>query len=386
MEEGRMARSQVNQAGAQSGGLRAFLRSPINWLLVFVPICIALDRMGSAPAAARFACAALAILPLASLLISATEQIAVRLGQAVGGLLNATFGNAPELIIAGVALQSGEFDLVRAAIVGGILGNLLFGLGVAFFAGGLKHHVQEYNPRGTRIQSSMLLVASISLIVPSVFHNFIVPETRALEQSLSAAVSVVLLVTYGLSLVFMLRTHPEYFTPPTEEGEEETHARWPMAAAIGVLVACSVALAIVSEILVGSVEETAHAIGLSKAFIGVIVLAILGGFAETMAAVVMARRNKMDLAMGIAEGSSIQIAMFVAPTLVLASYAIAPEPLSLVLGNAGVVTILLAVLISSMVSGDGQSNWFKGLQLIAVYILFALFCFYLPDNIAAPAP
>ena len=380
-----MTRSKANADG-RTGGLGGFVRSPVNWLLVFVPMCIVLDRVVEAPAAARFACAALAILPLASLLISATEQIAQRTGQAVGGLLNATFGNAPELIITGVALRTGDFDLVRAAIVGGILGNLLFGVGVAFFAGGLKHHVQEYNPRGTRVQSSMLLVAAISLIVPSVFHNFIAPETVALEQSLSAAVSVVLLVTYGLSLVFMLGTHPDYYAAPEGEGEAEEHTRWPLSAAVGALVGCSVVLAVVSEILVGSVEATAQAMGLSKAFIGVIFLALLGGFAETMAAVVMARRNKMDLAMGIAEGSSIQIAMFVAPVLVLASYAIAPTPMNLVLGNAGVVTILLAVLISSMVSGDGQSNWFKGLQLIAVYVLFALFCFYLPDNIAAPVP
>jgi len=371
---------------AHTSGIRRFLAAPVNWLLLMVPVAIALDRIDGIPAAARFAAAAIAILPLASLLIAATEQIAERTGQAVGGLLNATFGNAPELIITGVALKLGEYELVKAAIIGGILGNLLFTLGLAFFVGGIRHHVQDYNPLGTRIQSSMLMLASISLIVPSVFHNFITPETRAIEQSLSAAVACVLIIVYGLSLVFMLKTHPDYYATQTRAKSEESHAPWPMALAIGTLIACSVALAFVSEILVGSVEETAHAMGLSKAFIGVIVLSILGGFAETMAAAVMARRNKMDLAVSIAVGSAIQIAMFVAPALVLVSFVIAPEPMNLVLGNTGVVTILLAVLIAAIVSGDGHANWFKGLQLVAVYLLFALFCYYLPDNIAGPAP
>ncbi len=363
-------------------GLGRFVRCPLNWLLLFIPVALILERTEGAPAALRFGAAAFAILPLALLLITATEQIARRTSQAIGGLLNATFGNAPEFIIAGVALRDGQIDLVRAAIVGGILGNLLFTLGLAFFVGGVRHHVQEFNPRGARIQTSMLLIASISLIVPSVFHNFMTPETLGQEQDLSDAVAAVLLIAYGLSLVFMLKTHPDYYASGGGE-QHEGGSRWSVGAALTVLIGSAIALALVSEVLVGSAGETATSLGMSKAFVGIIFLALLGGFAECMAAVVTARRNQMDLSIGIAVGSSIQIAMFVAPALVLLSGIIGPTPLNLIVGNAGSVVILLAVLIAAMVCDDGESNWFKGLQLLVVYVLFALFCFFLPDSLVA---
>lgn len=359
-----------------------FLRQPMNWLLAFVPLAVTLDHLEGIPHAVTFGAAALSILPLASLLIGATEQISHRIGQAAGGLLNATFGNAPELIIMLVALRAGQAELVKASIVGCILGNLLFVLGLSFFLGGLRHHTQEYNPRGTRVQATMLMIATISLIIPSGFHNFVTPETAPIEQDLNSAVAVVLLGVYILSLVFMLKTHPEYYAAAEgEEGHEE--ARWSVGLALGVLVGTSVVLAFVSEILVGSVEGTAHSLGMSKAFIGVIFLALIGGAAESMAAVVMARRNRVDTTMAIAVGSSIQIAVFVAPVLVPASYAIAPHPLNLVVGNAGSAVILLAVLITGLVAGDGQSNWFKGVQLLCAYLLVALFCYFLPDSRAA---
>ncbi len=364
--------------------MRGFLRSPLYWLLAFVPAGMILDAREDVPAALTFATAALAILPLAALLVRATEQIAERAGSAVGGLLNATFGNAPELIIAVVALRAGELDLVKGSIIGTILGNLLFVLGLSFLLGGVRHHEQVYNPAGARVQSSVMMIAAISMIVPSIFHNFITPETAHLEQDLNVAVAVVLLGTYALSLIFMLRTHPDYFAVTSHEEHAETAERWSPALAAGVLIGASIVLAVVSEVLVGSVEETGRSLGMSRVFIGVIVLAVVGGAAESFAALSMARKNKIDLTVSIAVGSSIQIALFVAPALVLLSYVVAPRPLNLVLGNAGAAMVFFPVLIQAMIAGDGRSNWFKGVQLLCVYALVALFCYYLPDQLAAP--
>jgi Ca2+:H+ antiporter len=361
-----------------------FLRNPLHWLLVFLPVSRALDAREGVPPALVFGSAALAMLPLAGLLVRATEQISDRVGATLGGLLNATFGNAPELIIAIVALRAGELDLVKASIIGGILGNLLFVLGLAFLLGGLRHHEQTYNPAGARSQSSVLMLAAISMIVPSVFHNFITPETVHREQDLNAAVAIVLLCAYALSLLFMLKTHPDYFTTSEDSRTSEEGERWSPSVAGGVLIGASVALAFTSEILVGSVGATAEGLGMSKVFIGVIFLALIGGAAECFAAVAMARKNKIELGVGIAVGSSVQIALFVAPVLVLASYAVAPRPLDLVLGNAGAAIILVSVLIQAMIAGDGHANWFKGVQLLSVYALIALFCFYLPERLATP--
>ncbi|HWO01474.1 MAG TPA: calcium/proton exchanger [Blastocatellia bacterium] len=365
--------------------MRNFLRNPMNWLLVFIPGVILVENLGHPPAALVFLLAGLAIVPLAGVLVQATEQISHRTGPAIGGLLNATFGNAPELIIALVAMRAGQIDLVKASLVGAILGNLLFALGLSFLVGGIRHHTQEYNARGARVQSSMLMLAAISMILPSIFHNFITPETQQLEQQLNRNVALALLAAYALNLLFMLKTHPEYFAAEGHEEAEEGE-RWSVALASTVLVATSVALAFMSEILVGAVEETAKSLGLSKVFIGVIFLSLVGGAAETYAALAMARKNKLDLTVGIAVGSSQQIALFVAPLLVLMSYAVAPKPMNLVFGNAGLVIIFLAVLITAMLASDGKSNWFKGVQLLCVYALIALCCYFLPDNLEALRP
>jgi Ca2+:H+ antiporter len=368
--------------------MRSFLRNPVHWLLLAVPAALILGENEGVPPAAAFGVSALAIVPLAALLVRATEQIAERTGPAIGGLLNATFGNAPELIIALVALRSGELDLVKASLVGCILGNLLFVLGLAFLVGGLRHHEQLYNAAGARAQSSVLLIAALSFLVPSLFHSFLTPETSWLEQRLNTAVAEVLLAVYALSLVFMLRTHPDYFTAEAVPGAAQPHEEadaWSPSVAGAVLVGSSVALAFVSEVLVGSVGETASALGMSKVFVGVILLATVGGAAECLAAVAMARKNKIDLSVGIAVGSSTQIALFVAPVLVLASYAIAPRPLDLVMGDAGVAIVFVAVLCEALIAGDGHSHWFKGVQLLCIYVLIALFCFYLSDSLVAPA-
>ncbi|CAL1239204.1 calcium/proton exchanger [Candidatus Methylocalor cossyra] len=357
----------------------------MKFLFIFVPLAVILDHLANVPAALTFATAALAIVPLAAAMVEATEQLSFRTGQTIGGLLNATFGNAPELIISLMALRAGLLEVVKASIVGVVLGNLLFVVGLSFLIGGLKYHVQKYNRRGARIQRSILMLAVISIVVPSLFEGFIPPEFTEQEASLNLGVALVLLITYGLSLLFMLKTHPDHFAPKQPElAEEPTEARWRPAVAVLALLATSVVLALVSEVLVGAIEATAASLKLSKGFIGVIVIALIGGAPESVAAVAMARKNKLDLTMGIAVGSSIQISLFVAPVLTLMSYYLAPKPLTLVLGNAGITIMLLSILIFSMIVSDGKSNWFKGVQLLSVYLLIALFCFYLPDSPEIP--
>ena len=363
-----------------SGVIRGFLCCPMNWLLIFIPFAVIADHVQGTPAALRFASAAFAIVPLAKVMIDATEQIAHRTGATIGALLNATFGNAPELIISLIALQAGLIDMVKASIMGVILGNLLFVLGLSFLIGGLAYHEQKFNRRGARMQRSVLMIAAISITVPSMFDNFISPETVQHELELNASVAVVLLLTYGLSLIFMLKTHPDYFVPKAKDELSVETESWPAGMAIAALALASVLLASMSEILVGAVEETAKTVGVSQTFIGVIILALIGGAPESVAAVTMARKNKLDLSMGIAVGSSIQIALFVAPVLMLSSYYLTPKPFDLVVGNAAIMIVLLPVLIFSMIVTDGKSNWFKGVQLLSVYVLIALFCFFLPDS------
>ncbi len=363
-----------------------FLRNPIYWLIPFIPLAEFLQHgLDGIPAYLKFACAALALIPMAALMVESTEQIAFWTGETIGALLNATFGNAPELIIALIALQAGMLDVVKASIVGVILANLLFVLGLSLLVGGLYHRQQEFNRKGRRVERSVLMIAAISIVVPSVFDNFISPETYQHETALNACVAVVLLVTYGFNLLFMLKTHPHYYVPKNSvESPEEEGGHWLLPSAVGVLLASSVVLALMSEILVGAVEETAKNLGMSKAFIGIIIIAMLGGAPEAVAAVTMARRNKLDLTLGIAVGSSIQIALFVAPVLMLSSFFLAPRPLNLVVGNAGIMIVLFPVMIFSMVAADGKSNWFKGVQLLSVYLLIALFCYFLPDSPELP--
>lgn len=357
----------------------------MNYLLLFIPVALALEWAGSVPAPALFLAATLSLIPLSALMAKATEQLACHTSQTLGGLLNATFGNAPELIISLIALKAGLLDVVKASIVGVLLGNLLFVVGLAFLVGGLKFRVQKYNRRGARIQRSILMLAAISIVVPSLFDRFVVPESAGLENGLNISVAIVLLATYALNLVFMFKTHPDYFAAKQEGADDDADepAQWPLLHALAALLASSIALAFMSEILVGAIEGTTQSLHMSRAFIGVIVIALIGGAPESFAAVAMARKDKLDLTMGIAVGSSIQIALFVAPVLMLGSYFLAPQPLNLVVGDAGVMLVLLSVLIFSMIVSDGKSNWFKGVQLLSVYLLVALFCYYLPDTPAS---
>ena len=347
----------------------------MNWLFALVPVAVALEHFG-APAPWVFFAAALAIVPIARLIVRSTEQLATYTGDALGGLLNATFGNAPELIIALVALRAGLLDMVRASIAGAILANLLLALGIAFLLGGLRWHTQTYNVAAARLYSSMMLVAVISLMVPSSFSRFFAPgETLRAETQLNIGLALVLLVAYVLYLVFMLKTHADEFSAPHEAHHG---TRWTLPRAIGGLVAASLLAAWMSEILVGAASATGEALGMSEIFIGIVFLAIVGGAAESSSAIAMGRRNKMDLALGIALGSCIQIALFIAPVLVLASYFVAPQPLELSFNRAEIGALFMAVLIAAVVAGDGRSNWYKGVQLIAVYLIIALMFYFIP--------
>ena len=363
--------------------MKLSFKPSINWLLVFIPLSVALEHIGKVPAPALFFSAALAIVPVARLIVLATEQLATRTGDAIGGLLNATFGNAPELIIALVALKAGYFDMVRASIIGAILANLMLATGVAFFLGGIKYHTQEYNAGAARLYSSMMLISAISLGVPSAFNRFLSPEgTIAGEKIVNLVTAFVLLAAYGLYLIFLLKTHPDFFKSVGSQGEHSEHegGQWSVGRAIGSLLAASVLAAWMSEILVGAAEETGKALGMSQVFIGIVFLAIVGGAAESGSAIAMARKNKLDLTVGIAMGSSIQIALFVAPVLVLASGFIAPKPLELAFSRPEIGTLFLGVLMAAIVAGDGRSNWYKGVQLIIVYAVIALLFYFLPTT------
>jgi Ca2+:H+ antiporter len=356
-----------------------FLRRPMNWLLLFIPITVALDHLAHVSAPVLFFMAAVAIIPIAALIVGATEQLATRTGDAVGGLLNATFGNSPELIIALVALRAGYIDMVRASLVGAILANLLLALGVAFLTGGLRFHDQKFNPTAARAYSTMMFLAAVSLTVPSAFSRVFAPNgvIRA-EAKLNFGIAILLLLAYGLYILYSLKTHSAAFASETEHEPDEHEGRWSVSRAVITLIAASAMAAWMSEILVGAAEETGKALGMSQVFIGIVFVAIVGGAAESGSAVAMARKNKMDLSVGIALGSCVQIALFVAPILVLASYFIAPQPLELAFGRAEIGSLLMAVLIAALVCGDGQSNWFKGVQLITVYAIVALMFYLMP--------
>jgi Ca2+:H+ antiporter len=358
------------------------IKPSINWLLIFVPVSIALEY-AHVPAPVLFFSAALAIVPVARLIVLSTEQLATYTGDAIGGLLNATFGNAPELIIALVALRAGYFAMVRASIIGAILANLMLAMGIAFLLGGLRKHTQEYNAGAARLYSSMMLISAVSLGVPSAFNRFFSPDTTMREEKLvNLGTAFVLLAAYGLYLVFLLKTHPDYFESVTVTEAEHGHEgpQWSVGRAVASLLGASVLAAVMSEILVGAAEGTGQALGMSQVFIGIVFLAIIGGAAESGSAIAMARRNKLDLTVGIAMGSSIQIALFVAPVLVLASILVAPQPLELSFSRPELGTLFLAVLVGAFVAGDGRSNWYKGVQLVLVYVMIAILFYFLPEG------
>jgi len=353
----------------------------LNWLLIFVPVAIGLKFFAPEQYTFVFLASALAIIPVAGWLGTATEHLAHRTGEGIGGLLNATFGNAAELIIAGMALHRGLYPVVKASLTGSIIGNVLLVLGAAVVAGGVKHKSQKFNAVAARSQSTMLTLAAVSLIGPAAFHYLAGPGGRVKEDGLSLEISVVLLVTYALGLLFSLKTHKQYFAgTPGETAGHTPEEPWSVRKALLVLAGATALIAWMSEILVGSVEPAAEAFGMSRVFVGVIVVAIVGNAAEHSTAVMMAMRNRMELSLGIAIGSSVQIALFVAPVLVFASYFIGPRHMDLVFSPAEVMAIVLAVGITWQISADGESNWLEGVQLLAVYLILALVFFFLPET------
>lgn len=372
--------SELTGVGSPRTPLSNFLRKPMNWLLLFIPITVALEHVAHVSAPVLFFMAAMAIVPIAAQIVSATEQLAHRTGDAVGGLLNATFGNAPELIIAFVALKAGLLEMVRASLIGAILANLMLALGIAFLLGGLRYHEQRFNATAARAYSTMMFLAAVSMTVPSAFSRVFGPnEVIRQEQLLNIGIAVLLLVAYALYILFSLRTHTSSFASvePATHADHEEH--WSVPRAVITLLVSSVLAAWMSEILVGAAEETGKALGMSQLFIGIVFVAIVGGAAESGSAIAMARKNKMDLSVGIAAGSCIQIALFVAPLLVLASYFVAPQPLELAFGRAEIGSLFIAVMIGALVSGDGQGNWYKGVQLITVYTIIAMMFYLMPQ-------
>lgn len=360
--------------------MSSLLKPSIYWLFIFAPLAVFLEY-SEASAPLIFFSAALSIIPIARLIGNSTEHLSTYTGDAVGGLLNATFGNLPELIIAMVALQAGLHDMVLASLAGAILANLLVAMGVSFLVGGIRHHSQNYNPTSVRVYGSMMMIAVFSLFVPSAFHRFFGSgEFQSSENALNIYLSITLLIAYVLYLIFMLKTHAEFFKSEAgaEGGHEEEGKPWSMQKAILFLVGASLGAAFMSEVLVGAAEETGKILGMSSVFIGVVFLAVIGGAAESISAISMAAKNKMDLSISIALGSSIQIALFVAPVLMLSSLVIGPGQMNLSFNRALLGALFFAVLLGIVIAGDGRSNWYKGVQLIVFYIILASLFYFIP--------
>ncbi|MBV8201844.1 MAG: calcium/proton exchanger [Acidobacteria bacterium] len=356
--------------------------SPRVWMLLFLPAVAGLAALAPERRVLLFACACAAMVPLAAWIGRATEQLAERIGEGLGGLVNATLGNAAELILGLAALRHGLIEIVKASLAGSILGNLLLVLGAAVLAGGARRDVQRFNATAARAQSSMLTLAAIGLLAPAAF-GAVSGRTAAGASGLSLAVAAVLILTYACGLLFSLRTHRRLFLGSGCRASESTpepgaFVPWSKAKAAAVLAGAALLAVWVSEVLVSVVEPAARALGMSDLFVGVVVLATVGNAAEHAGAVQVARHDRMDLALGIAVGSSVQVALLVAPLLVLASRFIGPRPMDLVFTIPEVLAMGAAVAIAGQVAADGESNWLEGVQLLAAYAVLAALFFFLP--------
>jgi Ca2+:H+ antiporter len=361
-----------------------FLLSSQGWpylLVPFIPIAIALE-LAHAGAVVTFFASALGVIPTAALMGRATEELAVRSGPGIGGLLNVTFGNAPELIIALFALGAGLHEVVKASIIGSIMGNVLLVLGAAMFFGGIKRDRQRFDRTAASAQSSMLLLAAAALVMPAIYElvdgrGLPLPGAERVHydttvQGLSAAVACVLIASYVAGLWFSLKTHRDLFNPVHEAGDTDHGEPWTVRKSVIALGIAGLAVGVMSEILVDSISDAAQTLGLSEFFIGVIVVAIVGNAAEHWVAVLVAMKDKMDLAVNIAIGSSAQIALFVAPVLVLMSFLLGPHPMALVFNGFELGGILLAIIIANQVTNEGESTWYEGLQLLLVYVVLGI--------------
>jgi Ca2+:H+ antiporter len=349
------------------------------WLLALVPVALVAARLAPTAHTVLFVLSVMAIVPLAALLSHATESVAERTGDAAGGLLNATLGNLTELVIATAALRAGEYTLVKGSVAGAIVTNTLFMLGASFLLGGLRHHVQEYNRAGARLPAGLLLLATIALLCPSAIGKADLVAGAAVTQKLSLALAALLIVGYGLGLLFSLKTHREIFAGARHD--EAAEPVWPIGLALVTLAVVTVLVALVSEIFVESVQEAAESFGMSQAFVGFVVVALVGGAAEMAVAFSAARKDRLDLSVGIALGSASQIALFVAPVLVLLSYVVGPTPMDLQFWPGAVIMIFVATLVAAFITSGGRSAWFVGALLILVYGVFAITLYVLPPQV-----
>ena len=360
---------------------RGKFKPSLDWLLVFVPVSIVLRFFVGDAKTALFVCSAIAIIPVAGWIGRATEALAARVGEGLGGLLNATFGNAAELIIAVIALSKGLTGVVKASITGSIIGNILLVLGLSILLGGTKYSEQKFNRTAAHTSTISLSLAAIALIIPSVFHAVADDHaggwSPALEQSLSLWIAVVLFVTYFCVLGFTLKTHTHLFRG-TEGELEEKGEHWSRRKAMVILLSATGIVALLSEFLVGTIESVRTSLGITEVFVGVIVVAIVGNAAEHSTAIIMAMKNKMDLSVGIAIGSSLQIALFVAPILIFLSYAFG-RPMNLEFTMPEVLAVVASVYILFQISSDGETNWIEGVQLLSVYLILGILFFYLPE-------
>lgn len=351
-------------------------KTPILWLLVAVPVVLVAERVRPGAHTLLFGLSVVAIVPLAALLSRATEAVAARTGDNVGGLLNATLGNLTELVIALAALRAGQYDLVKASVAGAIVTNALFMLGGAMLLGGLRRHVQTFNVAAARLQAMLLFAATVALLVPSLITAADrIPQGPAL-QTLSGALAVLLMLAYGLGLVFSLGTHRAELAALSAEGGHEEP--WPMMLGIGVLAVVTLLVALVSEIFVASVEVAGATLGMTPAFVGFVVVALVGAAAEMTTAFSAALRDRLDLAIGIALGSAVQIALFVAPLLVLLSYVIGPTPMGLQFWPGAVVMMMITALTARFLTSGGRSAWFVGVMLLLIYLIFAVTLYVIP--------
>jgi Ca2+:H+ antiporter len=358
--------------------LKEIRGNPLLWLLAFVPVVLVLNQLNPEAHTLLFVLSVVAIVPLATLLSHATESVAAKTGDAVGGLLNATLGNLTELVIALAALRAGEYTLVKASIAGAIVTNALFMLGASFLLGGLKYHVQEYNRISARLQSGLLFLATIALLIPSAVVDADGTAGGTFTGRLSVGLSLLLILIYGLGMFFSLKTHREFFGS-AHHGEDE-EIPWPIALALATLAGVTILVALVSEVFVESVQKAAEAFGMTQAFVGFIVVALVGAAAEMASAFSGARKDRLDLSVGIALGSASQIALFVAPVLVLLSYVIGPKPMNLQFWPGAVTMMVIATITVSLVTNSGRAAWFLGAAVLAVYVIFALTLYLLPTR------
>jgi Ca2+:H+ antiporter len=354
--------------------------SPLLWMLAFVPAVLIVETVAPSAHTALFVLAVLAIVPLATLLSKATESVAERTGDAIGGLLNATLGNLTELIIALAALQAGQYVLVKASIAGAIVTNSLFMLGASFLLGGLRYRVQEYNRVGGRLHSALLLMATIALLAPAAVADLDLAQGDLVSRKLSLALAILLIVAYALSLLFSLKTHKDLFSS-ADHGGEVAHETWPIGLAVGTLIVVTVFVAVVSEIFVGSVQKAGENLGMSPAFVGFIVVALVGAAAEMAVAFSAARKNRLDMSVSIALGSASQISLFVAPVLVILSYFVGPKPMDLLFWPGAVTMVMIATVTSCFITNSGRSAWFVGTLLIFIYGVFAMTLYMLPPGV-----